>query len=67
MKLGPLSICWLREEKMLCLYLHTHFGKCQEVSYTDDEYLDKFRHAMILLDKDVHTDKVLGIEVMISY
>lgn len=67
MKLGPFSINWLREEKTIQMYLHTHFGKCQEISYTDDKWLDKFKHVMILLDKDVKKDKILGVEVIISY
>jgi hypothetical protein len=67
MKCGLLSLNWMRKERTIQVYLHTHFGKCQIVSYTDDRYVDRFNHIMILLDRNIDTKQILGIELIVSY
>jgi hypothetical protein len=66
MQLGPFNIYWLKEEKTVQIYLHTRLSTCEH-SYTDDRWMDKFKHVMILLDKSIKTNRLLGIEAIISY
>jgi len=66
MQLGPLNIYWLKEERTVQIYLYTSLRRC-EPSYTDDTWVDKFKHVLILLDKSIKTNRLMGIEAIISY